>query len=90
MLECGETDLDFYSRRAMEEAQAAAAASSAPVSAAHRHMAAAYSARLRAEEEAAEWLERLLEELDAHDPTALPCEGTSAVPSLEEGGEPLA
>lgn len=64
MLECGETDLDFYSRRALEEAQAALDAPSPIVAVAHRHMAAAYTARLRDEEQTAASINDLLSALD--------------------------
>lgn len=47
MLARAENDFDFFSRRAMEEARAAALAKSAAASAAHRHMAAAYASLLR-------------------------------------------
>ena len=49
MLARAETDLDFYSRRAMEEARAAARATNVAAGAAHRHMAAIYAARLQEE-----------------------------------------
>lgn len=52
MLARAENDFDFFSRRAMEEARAAAIAKSAAASAAHRHMAAAYAALLRDDEHA--------------------------------------
>lgn len=64
MLDRAETEIDFYSRRAMEEAHAAAAAASVVVGAAHRHMAAAYAARLRDEQEAEALLDELLDGLD--------------------------
>lgn len=54
MLAQDETDLDFYGRRAMEEARAATKASCVAAGAAHRHMAVAYSALVREECEGAE------------------------------------
>jgi hypothetical protein len=71
MLDCAETELDFYSRRAMEEAHAAAHARSPSVGAAHRHMAAAYAARLRDEQQAEAWLDDLLGALDTIELDAL-------------------
>lgn len=64
MLNRAETEFDFYSRRAMEEAQAAAKAASRLVGAVHRRMAAAYAARLRDEQETDARFEELLDELE--------------------------
>ena len=54
MLARAENDVDFFSRRAMEEARAAAAARSVAAGAAHRQMAAIYAAQLRDRQLAAE------------------------------------
>lgn len=78
MLDRDETELDFYSRRAMEESHAAAAAPSPVVGATHRHMAAAYAARLRDEEESAASFEAFLkaiEDVDAQPPPASASDG---------------
>ena len=49
----GETELQFYTRRAMEESRLAKQAPTAAAAAAHSYLAAAYSARI-AEERAKE------------------------------------
>ena len=54
MLARAENDVDFFSRRAMEEARAAAAAKTVAVGSAHRQMAAIYAQRLRDEQLIAE------------------------------------
>lgn len=64
MLARSENDFDFFSRRALEEARAAAAAKSIEAGAAHRHMAAVYAARLRDEQLAAEGIDDPLGDLD--------------------------
>lgn len=63
MLARAENDVDFFSRRAMEEARAAAAAKSIAAGAAHRQMAAIYAARLRDEQLAAEGIDDTLGDL---------------------------
>ena len=64
MLARSENDSDFFSRRALEEARAAAVAKSIEAGAAHRHMAAVYAARLRDEQLAAEGISDPLGDLD--------------------------
>lgn len=54
-----ETGLEFYARRAMEEARAARLAASPEAAAAHMYLAAAYASELARETSTAEELERL-------------------------------
>lgn len=49
MLKRKESDLEYLSRRAMEESRAALDAACRRASSAHRHMAAAYAVKLRDE-----------------------------------------
>ncbi len=67
MSPCDETDLAFYSRRAMEESRAAARTGSRRASSAHRHMAVAYAVRMRDEELSAAALAEMLALVDAAD-----------------------
>ena len=62
-----ETDLDYFSRRAMEESRAAAMTSCRRASSAHRHMAMAYATKLRAEQDAATGFSAMLSEIDLAD-----------------------
>lgn len=71
-----ESDLDFFSRRAMEESRAAANAGSRMASSAHRHMAVAYAVRMRDEQLAAEGLAEMLALIDDAD---------EPVPNIERG-----
>ena len=75
MLPRSENDVTFFSRRALEEARAAAAAKSIVVGAAHRHMAAIYAQRLRDEQLIAEGVDDSLSDLqhrDLDEPDASP------------------
>lgn len=65
-----ESDLAFYSRRAMEETRAAARTGSRRASSAHRHMAVAYAVRMRDEELAANALVEMLALIDDGDTAA--------------------
>lgn len=67
MVARAENDFDFYSRRALEEARAAAKAASVVVGAAHRHMAAVYAARVQEEYEAAQ----MIDDVETEDDPAL-------------------
>lgn len=67
MLARSEQDLDFFGRRALEEARAAAAAKSVAAGAAHRQMAAIYAQRLRDRQFAAEGIDDTLGDLDHHE-----------------------
>ena len=64
MLARAEKDVEFFSRRALEEARAAATAKSVAAGAAHRQMAAIYAARLRDRQLAAEGIDDALGDLD--------------------------
>ena len=65
-----ESDLAFYSRRAMEESRAAARTGSRRASSAHRHMSVAYAVRMRDEELAANAFVEMLALLDDGDAAA--------------------
>lgn len=67
MLAREETDLDFFSRRAIEEARAAASTECRRAGAAHRHMAAAYAGKLRDEQLVEENFTALLGDIDLAD-----------------------
>jgi hypothetical protein len=54
-----ETELDFYTRRALEESRLAKRASTAEAAAAHLYLAAAYSAEIAKELEKSAELEQL-------------------------------
>lgn len=70
-----ETDLDFFSRRAIEEARSAAISECARASAAHRRMAAVYAGRLRDEQSAEENFAALLVDIDLADGDPPPDDG---------------
>jgi hypothetical protein len=54
-----ETELEFYSRRAMEEARSAKFAATPQAAAAHRYLAAAYAALIARETQTASQLDEL-------------------------------
>ncbi len=58
-----ESDLAFYSRRALEEAAAAQRAPTPQAAAAHRYLSCAYAERVRRAAEAEEQLDALIETL---------------------------
>lgn len=62
-----ETDLDYFSRRAMEESRAAVSAGCRRASSAHRHMAVAYATKLRDEQLATQDLCEMLGKIDLAD-----------------------
>lgn len=59
----GETNLDYLTRRAIEESRLAGSAASPAAAAAHRYLAAAYSAEMAKEIAAAATLKALLTKL---------------------------
>ena len=63
MLPGDESEVDYYGRRAMEESRAAGVATCPRIGAAHRRMAAAYVARMRAEQRVTAEFDDLLDTL---------------------------
>lgn len=59
-----ETELQFFSRRAMEESRAAARAACPQAAAAHRYLAAAYAGLVRSEIDVAAQLDAFVRQLD--------------------------
>lgn len=64
LLPSSETDLQFYSRRAMAESRAAMRATCPQAAAAHRYLAAAYAGLVRHEIEVAAELDALARDID--------------------------
>ena len=64
LLPPAETDLQFFSRRALEESRAALRASSPQAAAAHRYLAAAYGALTKREIETAAELDAIARDID--------------------------
>ena len=85
MLARAENDVDFFSRRAMEEARAAAAARSVAAGSAHRQMAAIYAAQLRDRQLAAEGIVDLLGDLAHRDIDTDPDRDDSDPDDLDAG-----
>lgn len=64
LLPSPETELQFYSRRAMEESRAAGRAACPQAAAAHRYLAAAYAGMVKREIEVAAQLDAFVRRID--------------------------